>query len=109
MKTVATLAVGLLLSGDGPVAGAPQPCPSIASVSAKLLIERTCAELRERLATVRGATVSKAGSAFLDPRLGCTRMGCVVKLQGTFKGLRGAAPPDEWLRGEYSLARDGGR
>jgi len=100
MKLKYVLLVVLLLCWGDAVTGGDRFCPSLASSGARRLIEATCRDLRLKLGIVPGATVRSGGTSFVDPRFGCTRAGCVLKLAGSFKALKVQPSPDSWL-GEY--------
>jgi len=89
--------VGTTSEGDG-------LCPSASAPSARRLIEATCRDVRDELATVPGATLRLETGSFVDSRLGCTREGCVVRLAGSFRALEEQASPDSWLS-DYLVAR----
>jgi hypothetical protein len=99
MKRQHLLLLALLLCGAGSGTGG-NLCPSVPPPGARRLIETTCRDVRQRLTAVPGATVRRGPSSFVDPRFGCTRVGCVVELAGSFKALKDRPAPDSWL-GEY--------
>ena len=100
MKLTYVFPVALLLMSGDAVTGAALPCPSMTNSGAHRLIEATCRDLRFKLAKVPGATVRSGGTSFVDPRFGCTREGCVLKLTGSFDALKDQPSPDNWL-GQY--------
>lgn len=92
------LLIATLACGDA--TAAERPCPAVPPSESRRLIEATCRDLKTRLSKVPGASVRSGGKSFLDPRMDCTRQGCVVTLKGWFSALRGEPSPDSWL-GEY--------